>query len=63
MEIRSDGYKRSITRDYKQLTIRIPPEVHQAVKITAAKQDRSMAAVVEDLIREELVNESQGGKE
>jgi predicted HicB family RNase H-like nuclease len=63
METRSDGYQRVISKDYKQLTIRIPPEVHQAVKVHAAKQGRSMAAVVEDLIIEDLVHESQGGNE
>jgi len=43
---------------WKQLTLRIPPEVHQAIKVKAAEEDRTIAVIVEGLIRQYLV----GGK-
>jgi len=43
---------------WKQLTLRIAPEVHQAIKVKAAEEDRTIAVIVEGLIRQYLV----GGK-
>ncbi|MFA5080853.1 MAG: toxin-antitoxin system HicB family antitoxin [Candidatus Paceibacterota bacterium] len=43
---------------WKQLTLRIPPDVHQAIKVKAAEEDRTIAVIVEGLIRQYLV----GGK-
>lgn len=43
---------------WKQLTLRIPPDVHQALKVKAAEEDRTIAVIVEGLIRKYLV----GGK-
>jgi predicted HicB family RNase H-like nuclease len=40
--------------DWKQLTTRIPPEVHRALRIRAAEEDRSCAEIVEELIRQYL---------
>ena len=39
----------------KQLTVRVPPEVHRAVKVRAAEERRSAAVLVEDTIRGYLV--------
>ena len=47
--------KRKLKGDWKQLTIRIPQEVHRAVKVRAAEEDRSVAVIVEDLLRGYLV--------
>ena len=43
---------------WKQLTLRIPPDVHQAITVKAAEEDRTIAVIVEGLIRQYLV----GGK-
>ena len=43
---------------WKQLTVRVPPEVHRALRIRAAEEGRSCAVIVEGLVRRYLV----GGK-
>jgi len=40
---------------WKQTTIRIPADVHRALKIRAAEEGRSVAEIVEALIRQYLV--------
>jgi predicted HicB family RNase H-like nuclease len=40
---------------WKQMTIRIPHDVHKALKIRAAEEERAVGEVVERLIREYLV--------
>jgi len=39
----------------KQLVTRVPEEVHRALKIRAAEEGKSVAVIVEGLIREYLV--------
>jgi predicted HicB family RNase H-like nuclease len=39
----------------KQLVARVPEEVHRALKVRAAEDGKSIAVVVEGLIREYLV--------
>ena len=39
----------------KQLVARVPEEVHRALKIRAAEDGKSVAVIVEKLIREYLV--------
>lgn len=46
---------RTETNNIKQLTIRVPEEVHRAMKLRAAEEGKSVAAIVEGLIREYLV--------
>ena len=41
--------------DMKQLTIRVPVEVHRALKVRAAEEGQSIAVLVEGLIRHYLV--------
>ena len=41
--------------NWKQLTIRIPPEVHRALRIRSAEEGRPAAVIVESLIRQYLV--------
>jgi len=43
---------------WKQLTIRVPVEVHRALKVRAAEDGKTIAIIVEGLIRQYLV----GGK-
>ena len=43
---------------WKQLTLRIPPDVHQAIKVRAAEDGQTIGVIVEGLIRKYLV----GGK-
>jgi predicted HicB family RNase H-like nuclease len=38
----------------KQLVVRVPEEVHRAMKIRAAEKGKSVAVIVEGLIREYL---------
>ena len=38
----------------KQLTIRIPEDVHRALKVKVAVESRNMAEVVEGLVRQYL---------
>ena len=40
---------------WKQMTIRIPADVHRALKVRAAEEGRSVAEIVEALIRQYLV--------
>ncbi|MGA2109892.1 MAG: toxin-antitoxin system HicB family antitoxin [Syntrophorhabdales bacterium] len=44
----------------KQLVVRVPEEVHRAMKIRAAEKGRSVAVIVEGLIREYLSKENYG---
>jgi len=39
----------------KQLVARVPEEVHRALKVRAAEDGKSVAVIVEKLIREYLV--------
>ena len=39
----------------KQLVARVPEEVHRALKVRAAEDGKSIAVVIEGLIREYLV--------
>lgn len=39
----------------KQLVVRVPEEVHRALKVRAAEKGKSVAVIVEGLIREYLV--------
>jgi plasmid stability protein len=43
---------------WKQLTIRIPVEVHRALKVRAAEEGRAVACIIESLARQYL----NGGK-
>lgn len=47
--------KRERVADWKQLTVRVPPEVHRALRIRAAEEGRSCAVIVEGLIRQYLL--------
>jgi hypothetical protein len=40
------------TKDWKQLTVRVPPDVHRALRIRAAEEGRSCAIIVEGLVRQ-----------
>jgi len=44
----------------KQLTARVPHEVHRALKIRSAEEGRSCAVIVEEALRNYLV---KGGRE
>ena len=39
----------------KQLAVKVPEEVHRALKIKAAEEGKSVAVIVEGIIREYLV--------
>ena len=43
---------------WKQLTIRLPADVHRALKVRVAEEGRNMGELVEGLVRQWLV----GGK-
>ena len=47
--------KTKLNDGMKQLVARVPEEVHKALKIRAAEEGRSVAVIVEGLIREYLV--------
>jgi len=53
-----DTMKKKPLVEWKQLTIRVPVEVHRALKVRAAEEGRSLAVIIEGLVREYLV----GGK-
>ena len=40
---------------WKQLTVRVPVEVHRALKVRAAEDGQSVAVIIEGLVREYLV--------
>ena len=42
-----------------KLTIRIPKELHIAVKVKAAKEDRTVSDVVRELLRQWLEEEKE----
>ena len=44
--------KTKLNDGMKQLVARVPVEVHKALKIRAAEEGRSVAVIVEGLIRE-----------
>jgi plasmid stability protein len=46
--------KTKLNDGMKQLVARVPVEVHKALKIRAAEEGRSVAVIVEGLIREYL---------
>lgn len=48
-----EGTKQKDTR--KQLTIRLPEDLHRALKVRVAQEGRNMAELVERLVREYLV--------
>ncbi len=50
-----DTARRVKVGDWKQLTVRIPPEVHRALRIRSAEEGRPAAVIVEGLIRAYLV--------
>ena len=41
--------------NWKQLVARVPVEVHRGIKVKAAQEGKSVAVIVEGLIREYLV--------
>jgi predicted HicB family RNase H-like nuclease len=41
--------------NYKQLTVRIPPELHRALRIRAAEEGRPLTIIVEGMLRQYLV--------
>jgi plasmid stability protein len=43
---------------WKQLTIRLPADVHRALKVRVAEEGRNMGELIEGLVRQYLV----GGK-
>ena len=47
--------KTKLNDGMKQLVARVPEEVHRALKIRAAEDGKSIAVVVEKLIRDYLV--------
>jgi predicted HicB family RNase H-like nuclease len=55
---KTDTSKRVKVAKWKQLTVRVPPEVHRALRIKAVEEGRSCAVIVEGLVRQYLV----GGK-
>jgi len=40
---------------WKQLTVRVPVDVHRALKVRAAEEGRTVAVLVESLVRSYLV--------
>jgi len=46
--------KTKLNDGMKQLVARVPVEVHKALKIRAAEEGKSVAVIVEGLIREYL---------
>ena len=47
----------NMEQKWKMMTVRVPPEVHRALKIRAAEEGRSMAETIERLIREYVTAE------
>jgi len=39
---------------FRQMTVRLPLDVHRALKIYAAEDGRSMAEIIEELVRKRL---------
>jgi predicted HicB family RNase H-like nuclease len=52
---KTDTSKRVNVMTWKQLTVRVPPEVHRALRVRAAEEGRSCAVIVEGLVRQYLV--------
>jgi len=53
-----DSMKTKPKVTWKQLTIRLPADVHRALKVRVAEEGRNMGELVEGLVRQWLV----GGK-
>ena len=47
--------KTKLNDGMKQLVARVPVEVHKALKVRAAQEGKSVAVIVEKLVREYLV--------
>lgn len=47
--------KKTVAEDYKQLTVRIPPDLHRALRIRAAEEGKALTIIIEGLIRQYLV--------
>jgi predicted HicB family RNase H-like nuclease len=45
----------------KQLAVKVPEEVHRALKIKAVEEGKSVAVIVEGIIREYLVKGGRNG--
>lgn len=45
----------------KQLAVKVPEEVHRALKIKAAEEGKSVAVIVEGIIREYLIKGGRNG--
>ena len=50
--------KKKLTDGMKQLVAKVPEEVHRALKIRAAEEGRSVAVIVEGLIRHYILHGS-----
>lgn len=58
----TDKAKRLKVADWKQLVVRVPPDVHRAFKVRAAEEGKSGAEIVERLIRQYLVGKRNAEK-
>jgi len=54
-----EAMKTKLNDGRKQVVARVPVDVHKAIKIRAAEEGKSVAVIVEKLIREYLV---KGGR-
>ena len=52
---KTDATKTPKVKGWKQLTIRIPQDVHRALKIRVAEEGRNMGELIEGLVRQYLV--------
>ena len=52
---KSDNAMKTQKVTWKQLTIRIPVDVHRALRIRAVEEGRSMAVIIGGLVRDYLV--------
>jgi hypothetical protein len=50
--------KKALTDGRKQIVARVPVDVHTAIKVRAAEEGRSVAVIVEGLIRHYLLHGS-----
>lgn len=48
--------------ELKAVRLELPLEVHRALRVEAAKQDQSMAALVRGLVEEFLAKKTRGAK-
>lgn len=49
----------SDNKDIKQLTLRLPPDLHKALKIRAIEEDTSIGSLLEKLIRDYLSKKNE----